>query len=103
MLFFVVIFDFNFEMMTDVGKASIGWLQGTDGSTSNLLFSMPIMMLSITFDFFMLLAIFIFDLISVCFGVVRPLSLLVVDSFNIFFVLQIQKHRFLLLHMNDSS
>lgn len=94
MLFFGVIFDFNFELMANVGKAGMGGLESADCGAANLFFA-AVVMLSIALNFLLLLAVFIFDLIPVGFGVVGGLALLMGNRFNIFFILRIQKHRLL--------
>ena len=93
-LFFGVIFDFYFELVADVGKAGVGGLESADCGTAHLFFA-AVVMLSIALNLFLLLAVFLFDLIPVGFGVVGSLALLMGNGFNIFFILQIQKHRLL--------
>ena len=94
MLFLGVIFYFYFELVADVGKTGVGGLESADCGTAHLFFA-AIMMLTIALNFFLLLAVFLFDLIPVGFGVVGRLALLMSNRFNIFFILQIQKHRLL--------
>jgi hypothetical protein len=76
-----------------VREASIGRLESGYSCTTDLSFLAGILVLPVTFDLFMLFTILVLHFFSVGFGVVGLFGLGVDDSFDIFFILQIQKHR----------
>ena len=92
-VFLVLILHFNFEMVTHIGEACIRRLKRSTSCTANRFFTLPIRM-AITFNFFLFFTIFFFNLISMSFRMIIGFPLLMIDSLNIFFPLQIQKHRF---------
>jgi len=77
-------------------KASIWRLQSSNSSTTYLSFLIACLMLSMTFYLFVLLTVSISHLLSVRFRMIWWFVGLMGDCFDIFFTLQIQKHRLLL-------
>ena len=80
-------------------ETSIGRLKSGACSTTYLSFLSRI---SMTFDLLVLLAVSISHFLSVCFWMIGWLVLRVCDGFDIFFTLQIQKHRLLLQQLLPS-
>jgi hypothetical protein len=95
--------DLDFEVGFDVGETVVTSLYSIEGCTSSGLLPHPALVLAVGFDLLVLLAVPIVGVFPMGLGMVASLNLLTSDCFGYLLVLQIQKHRLLLLRLLSSN